>query len=132
MAGTTAKMPEGRNVCPAASPDPLGARLFGRIGADALVLRIWLLLVLFNIFVHRDAIALLQYPDPDDAMRLAQVRDLIAGQGWFDIKQYRVTPVEGGGRLHWSRFVDGWIAGSVLAQLVRASCGERGCTYVSL
>src|SRR3546814_1229579 len=95
--------------------------------ADALVLRIWLLLVLFNICVHRDAIALLQDPDPDDAMRLAQVRDLIAGQGWFDIKQYRVNPVEGGGLMHWSRFVDAWIAGSVLAlqPLLGDAVGER-------
>src|SRR3546814_19630944 len=99
MAGTTAKMPEGRNVCPAASPDPLGARLFGRIGADALVLRIWLLLVLFNIFVHRDAIALLPYPDPDEPMRLGPVRELLAGQGWFAKQQYCGNPVGGGGGL---------------------------------
>jgi len=28
----------------------------------------------------------------DDAMRLVQVRDLISGQGWFDLFQYRLDP----------------------------------------
>ena len=28
----------------------------------------------------------------DDAMRLVQVRDLIGGQGWFDLFQHRLDP----------------------------------------
>lgn len=44
-------------------------------------------------------------PDNDDAMRLVQVRDLLAGQGWFDLTQYRLG-LEGGTPMHWSRFID--------------------------
>ncbi|MPZ38681.1 MAG: hypothetical protein GEU95_11550 [Rhizobiales bacterium] len=41
----------------------------------------------------------------DDAMRLVQVRDLLAGQGWFDVVQYRLNPPEGVA-MHWSRLID--------------------------
>jgi hypothetical protein len=41
----------------------------------------------------------------DDAMRLVQVRDLLAGQSWFDLTQYRLSPPEGV-RMHWSRLID--------------------------
>ena len=41
----------------------------------------------------------------DDAMRLVEVRDLLAGQGWFDLTQYRLSP-PGGVAMHWSRLVD--------------------------
>jgi hypothetical protein len=43
--------------------------------------------------------------DNDDAMRLVVVRDLLAGQGWFDTMQYRLG-LEGGTQMHWSRFID--------------------------
>ena len=35
--------------------------------------------------VAAPSIAALRYPDPDDVLRLVQVRDLLAGQGWFDL-----------------------------------------------
>ena len=41
----------------------------------------------------------------DDAMRLVQVRDLLAGQSWFDVTQYRLG-FEEGTPMHWSRLVD--------------------------
>lgn len=44
-------------------------------------------------------------PDNDDAMRLVEVRDLLSGQGWFDMMQYRLGPAPGT-LMHWSRFVD--------------------------
>lgn len=101
--------------------------LFEHIGTNGLAVRLWLIVVAFNLFVHYDAILLLQYPDPDDAMRLAQVRDLIAGQSWFDINQYRVNPIEGGGLMHWSRFVDASIASLILIlqPLLGEAVGER-------
>lgn len=43
--------------------------------------------------------------DNDDVMRLVQVRDLLAGQSWFDMTQYRLG-LEGGTLMHWSRFID--------------------------
>lgn len=50
--------------------------------------------------------------DNDDAMRLVEVRDLLAGQGWFDLMQYRLGPAPGT-LMHWSRFVDLPIAGLI-------------------
>ncbi|WP_411034387.1 hypothetical protein [Shinella sp. BYT-45] len=43
--------------------------------------------------------------DNDDTMRLVVVRDLLAGQGWFDTTQYRLG-LAGGTPMHWSRFID--------------------------
>ena len=51
--------------------------------------------------------------DTDDAMRLVVVRDLLAGQGWYDHVQHRLnTPF--GAELHWSRLADLPVAGLVL------------------
>jgi hypothetical protein len=47
----------------------------------------------------------LALPDNDDMMRLQAVRDLLAGQSWFDPTQYRYLPPEGV-LMHWSRLVD--------------------------
>ncbi|UVK42803.1 GtrA family protein [Mesorhizobium sp. AR07] len=52
--------------------------------------------------------------DNDNLLRLVEVRDLLAGQGWFDLHQYRMGP-EGGFVMHWSRLVDAPIAAIVLA-----------------
>jgi hypothetical protein len=41
----------------------------------------------------------------DDAMRLVEVRDLLAGQRWFDMTQYRLDGPSGVVS-HWSRLVD--------------------------
>jgi len=41
----------------------------------------------------------------DDAMRLVEVRDLLAGQSWFDLTQYRLDPPSGV-VMHWSRLID--------------------------
>lgn len=44
-------------------------------------------------------------PDNDDAMRVAQVRDWLAGQAWFDVRQHRFAPLDDGD-MHWSRLAD--------------------------
>lgn len=46
-----------------------------------------------------------QLADPDDVLRLVQVRDLLAGQNWFDLHQYRID-APAGVATHWSRLVD--------------------------
>ncbi|UIP07212.1 hypothetical protein LY632_02080 [Erythrobacter sp. SDW2] len=46
-----------------------------------------------------------RFPDPDDILRLVQVRDLLAGQGWFDLVQHRIDPASAP-VMHWSRLVD--------------------------
>ena len=43
--------------------------------------------------------------DPDDSMRLVEVRDFLNGQSWFDLRQYRLGP-DGGTLMHWSRLID--------------------------
>ena len=47
----------------------------------------------------------LQLGDSDNYMRLVQVRDLLAGQGWYDLTQHRVNPPYGL-QTHWSRLAD--------------------------
>jgi hypothetical protein len=51
--------------------------------------------------------------DNDDVMRLVQVRDLLAGQSWFDMTQYRLG-LDGGTLMHWSRLIDLPIASLIL------------------
>ena len=60
--------------------------------------------------------------DTDDNLRLVQVRDLVAGQGWFDLRQHRLDPLHGGANIHWSRLVDLPIAALML--LLRPLMGE--------
>jgi hypothetical protein len=74
----------------------------------------WLMAVTIQLVMQWPAVAALDFSDPDDAMRMAQVRDLLAGQGWWDLHQYRVNPAEGGVLMHWSRIVDAPIALGVL------------------
>lgn len=52
--------------------------------------------------------------DSDSLMRLQQVRDLLAGQGWFDLHQTRLGD-PGGVSMHWTRVADIFIAGLILA-----------------
>lgn len=47
--------------------------------------------------------------DNDSLMRLAEVRDLLNGQGWFDLTQYRLG-LDGGTIMHWSRLIDAPLA----------------------
>jgi hypothetical protein len=52
-------------------------------------------------------------PDHDDMMRLAQVRDWLAGQATNDWTQYRMAPPDGS-PMHWSRVNDLGIAALIL------------------
>src|SRR5262245_49446230 len=47
--------------------------------------------------------------DTDDALRLVQVRDLLAGRAWFDTHIDRLQP-PAGLDMHWSRLLDGAMA----------------------
>lgn len=68
---------------------------------------VWLAFAAVSLFVRADH-ALAAWPDPDDAMRMVELRDLMAGQAWHDLHQYRLDPAlpEGGVPMHWSRLVD--------------------------
>ncbi|MEI4506357.1 hypothetical protein WBQ88_03495 [Sphingopyxis sp. CCNWLW253] len=79
-----------------------------------IALIIWGLMSLVAIIAKWQAIGALDLSDTDDAMRMAQVRDLLAGQGWWDLSQYRVNPAGGGVLMHWSRIVDAPLAAGIL------------------
>ncbi len=51
--------------------------------------------------------------DTDDALRLVQVREFLAGQGWFDLHEARLGPPLGYDS-HWSRLIDAGLAGLFL------------------
>ena len=82
---------------------------------------LWLECVLIWLVWYWGSFADLGFRDPDDAMRLVQVRDFLAGQSWFDVSQHRVNPPVGG-PMHWSRLVDLPIAGMIL--LLRPFAGQ--------
>jgi hypothetical protein len=79
--------------------------------------------------------------DNDSVMRLVQVRDLLSGQGWYDLHQYRMGPA-GGFVMHWSRLVDAPVAGLILlfrplvrgpgAELAAAIAWPTALLFVSL
>ena len=77
------------------------------------VFAIWLITSLLLLIVSRSAIADWKMGDPDDQLRLVQVRDWLAGQSWWDITQYRMNPPDGG-PMHWSRLVDVPIAAMIV------------------
>lgn len=60
--------------------------------------------VFLNIPTGRETPDLL-LRDPDNYMRLVQVRDLLAGQSWWDVTQVRLGFGEHG-NMHWSRLAD--------------------------
>jgi hypothetical protein len=66
---------------------------------------VWLLLSALLLLMGGHNILAGQFPDPDDTLRMVQVRDLLGGQGWFDLTQYRIDPPHGV-PMHWSRLVD--------------------------
>lgn len=77
-----------------------------RVQADAFVCR----LVVAGCLVLTILTALSIYEGrTDDVMRWVVVRDLLNGQGWFDLYQYRLGP-DDGTLMHWSRLVDAPIA----------------------
>lgn len=67
--------------------------------------------------------------DADDALRLQQVRDLLSGQGWFDLHQYRIAPPEGVA-MHWTRIVDLPIAAVIL--ILRPLLGQPQAEIVAI
>lgn len=73
----------------------------------------WLCCAIILLWLSRNELGQLGFRDPDDAMRLQQVRDWIQGQPFLDVSQHRVNPPIGG-PMHWSRIVDMPIAAIIL------------------
>ncbi|HEY7851497.1 MAG TPA: hypothetical protein VIB82_00880, partial [Caulobacteraceae bacterium] len=105
------------------SPDLRGGRAMVWL-AVAVTTLVCALLALWTGALHG-------YGDTDDATRLVIVRDLVAGRGWFDQSIPRLHPPQGTW-LHWSRLLDGGIAGLILLfrQVEPAASAEYWARYV--
>ena len=94
----------------------------------------WVCCCAILLWLWRGELMPLGFRDPDDAMRLQQVRDWIGGQAFHDVSQHRVNPPLGG-PMHWSRIVDIPIAAMIL--LLRPLLGAHlaevaACSLVPL
>ena len=96
-----------------------GLRLATRLAAwahvhwKALTVLAWIGLCAWFLIERWGAVHWLALNDTDDNIRFVQVKDWLAGQGWYDLRQYRLNPPEGAD-IHWSRIVDLPIAALML------------------
>ena len=67
-------------------------------------------------------------PNADDVMRLVTLRDLLAGQSWFDPVQHRLG-LESGTLMHWSRLVDAPLMGFYALALMLTGNVETAETF---
>ncbi|SEJ23850.1 hypothetical protein SAMN05428950_1011557 [Sphingomonas sp. OV641] len=85
--------------------------------ADAGILRpvlvAWAIAAIIFVMIGAKDILILRFNDPDDAMRLLEVRDWLAGQSWWDVAQHRFN--HGAFPMHWSRLVDLPLAAMLVA-----------------
>ena len=70
-----------------------------------LVALLWVAAAAVLLHERWNAIHWFSLGDTDDNMRMMQVRALLAGQDWYDLRQYRLDPPHGAS-MHWSRMVD--------------------------
>ena len=95
-----------------------------------LVFLMWVAAVACFLVMRWPSIHWLTLNDTDDNIRYLQVRDWLAGQGWYDLRQYRLDP-PAGFDIHWSRLVDLPLAALMLffrafmeqGQADRLACG---------
>ncbi|PAX07244.1 hypothetical protein [Sphingomonas lenta] len=78
-----------------------------------LTLFAWFLYAVWCLYDRSIHVRFLSLGDTDDNMRMMQVRALLDGQGWYDLRQYRLSPPQGFD-IHWSRIVDLPLAGLIL------------------
>lgn len=78
-----------------------------------LVLAVWAVYAGWQLWSDWTAVKWLSLGDTDDNMRLMQVHAWLHGQGWYDLRQYRMNP-PAGFDIHWSRIVDLPIAGLIV------------------
>jgi len=96
------------------------------------LLLFWLAACAFLILSRLRGIAVFDLGDTDDNMRIMQVRAWLAGQSWYDLRQYRLNPPFGAD-IHWSRLVDLPIAGIklALAPLIGGAAAERWAVTIA-
>ncbi len=97
------------------------------------VILFWVGYAIYAIFQRWAAIRGFALGDTDDNLRMAQVRDLLGGQDWYDLRQHRLDPGYGGANIHWSRLVDLPLAGLMLAlrPLLGAADAQRWAAAIA-
>ena len=97
-----------------------------------IVLLVWLGFCGWWIYSSWSNIRWFGLGDTDDNMRIMQVRALLHGQGWYDLRQYRLNPPYGA-NIHWSRLVDLPIAGLILGlrPVLGGAAAERWAVAVA-
>ncbi len=78
-----------------------------------LTLAAWAIYCVWFVTVRWGGIQGFALGDTDDNLRMSQVRALLAGQDWFDLRQYKMSP-PAGANVHWSRLVDLPLAAIIL------------------
>ncbi|HEX7876192.1 MAG TPA: hypothetical protein VF489_06360 [Sphingobium sp.] len=78
-----------------------------------LTILMWVAAAAWLVYSRWPSIHWLSLNDTDDNIRYVQVKDWLAGQGWYDLRQYRLDP-PAGFDIHWSRLVDLPLAGLML------------------
>lgn len=112
------------------APASPGSDRTGRADTASLavpVLIAWALAALILTLAMADGIVTLRFIDPDDAMRLMEVRDWIAGQSWWDVAQHHFN--RGDFPMHWSRLVDLPLAAILL---LAAPLGDPAATRIAM
>lgn len=84
-----------------------GSTVIGQLDRHWLrwVMLAWAVIAGWYLWQRWNAVHWLALSDTDDNMRLMQVRAWLGGQGWYDLRQYRLNPPQGLD-IHWSRLVD--------------------------
>jgi len=83
----------------------------------------WALAGLIVCLIYGPAALTQTFSEPDNAMRLVRVRDVLAGQGWFDSLQPRLNPPEGV-LMHWAQWIDAILA--MMCALIAPLAGQTG------
>jgi hypothetical protein len=78
-----------------------------------IIVAAWLITCAWWAYQRWSNILTFNLGDTDDNMRMMQVRALLHGQDWFDLRQYRLN-APFGANIHWSRLVDMPIAAIIL------------------
>ena len=70
------------------------------------------------------------FSEPDNAMRLVRIRDMLGGQGWFDNIQQRLNAPDGT-PMHWAQWIDALLAAPIalLTPLIGQASAEIAVAF---
>src|SRR5579871_3944312 len=112
---------------PAQSSASRGAALTRRFVLSPWLLG-WLLAAAILVVGYGAAAARQDFVEPDNSMRLVEVRDFLGGQGWFDNVEKRLNPPLGT-PMHWARWIDAGIAAPIV--LLRPLVGQQNAEIIA-